>query len=445
VKVPKIVMVNCWSDSNKGDSAIIEGTINILYKVFPSAYISLLSMFTEKDPRFKTAFRHLRGKFPEVKFAGSPMDFSSYITKKRNSFFCIAVLIRIEKVFRKAGQIMYSLLFLLFLKLKRTSTPNYSIGIIKEADFVLSTGGHYFASPGRNILDIVKGLMGIYVHCYPLIIANENKVPFVICGQSVGPFDSILSRWFIKYCFKRASYIWVRENLSKNELLRCGIPEKKIQVVPDAAFALKPHCTERVKEVLQRKGLSSEKFIAVSVRQWDCPYYKNYIDEVAKTIDYIITEMGIKVAVIVQTMGPTNIENDLISSRQLISSIRQKEQVVLVDEDFSPSELACFYGKSLILIGTRFHSVILSFLEGVPSVAISYFGPKSHGIMKMFDMERYTLDLRSISSEKLIPLVEELIFNRKKVSDHISKKVLESRKQLYNIFLDLKSFHKKVV
>lgn len=70
----KIALANYWHDDNKGDCGIIWGMIESILHNYPNARISLISTFSEDDPRYKNSFRHLQRRFHSINVFGSPIE-----------------------------------------------------------------------------------------------------------------------------------------------------------------------------------------------------------------------------------------------------------------------------------------------------------------------------------------------------------------------------------
>src|SRR5688500_13028730 len=70
----KITIVNCYDDSNKGSSAILWGLLRRLERTGAVDNVSLVSMFEQDHPLFKSAFRHVKTGFPNVVTVGSPLS-----------------------------------------------------------------------------------------------------------------------------------------------------------------------------------------------------------------------------------------------------------------------------------------------------------------------------------------------------------------------------------
>jgi colanic acid/amylovoran biosynthesis protein len=420
----KIVIVNCWHDSNKGDSAIVWGTLKSFAQRYPDASFSLFSMFSSKDPRYQDGFRHIKKAFTDVR------TFPSMIANEWE--FSWNVPCRLNSIARKvwwAAQLFHSFNSLCVSSLIKSKEE---VTALLEADVIISSGGHYFAAPRGSIGDLAR----LYFHAYPLLLAYRFEKPFVIYAQSVGPFEGIVPRRFIASLFSRAAFIGVREALSKEELIRCGVPANRVNVIPDAAFAMEPRFSNDVQSIMENHGLRTAKFVVMTVRQWfrrNDPRYHAYIGALAQVGQYFL-KMDYKVAVVVHTLGPTPPEDDRIVSLDLFERLANYKQdcSVLIQEDLSPPELAALYGKAKILIGTRFHSIIFALIGGTPVYALSYFGPKAFGIMKMLGLEEFVADIGTVDPQTIIEGVENILDNEFKIRERIHNRVLKLKEDAYS-------------
>jgi colanic acid/amylovoran biosynthesis protein len=91
------------------------------------------------------------------------------------------------------------------------------------------------------------------------------------------------------------------------------------------------------------------------------------------------------VAVVTNVLGPSRVEDDRGPSRTLHDGLAARvgrQRVCLVDDDLAPDELAALYGAATLVVGERFHSVLLALAAGTPAYAISYFTNKAEGMMQ---------------------------------------------------------------
>lgn len=413
----KIALTNCWHDDNKGDSGIAWGTIESILHNYPNARISLISTFSENDPRYENSFRHLQKKFPFINIYGSLIErmdaYSPKISSKRMNNF-------VRRGWWSVHLIRSLLVLLLIDILPRKFRNNPSLKVIQQSDLVISKGGHIFYA--INFLD----LFGMLFHSYPLLLAWRLKKPFGIYAQSIGPFYNLAPRLFIKWLFFKAKFLLVRERISKQELIQCGIPEEKITVVPDAAFGLTPNLTERVKVLLETNGLIPNSFVVFTPRQWVFKTEFNrqkYLEGVAETADFVIENLSLKVALVSHTQGPTKIEDDRIVVEDIYKLIKNKENTVIINEDLSPTELMSLYSQSKFVVGTRFHSIIFALIGKRPCIAISYSGPKAHGIMQMFGLEEFVINIDEFKTEDCVKLIKIILDQYTGIQERIALKL----------------------
>jgi colanic acid/amylovoran biosynthesis protein len=401
----RITLVNVWHDDNKGDSAIVIATIGVLRaQLGDSVRFGLLPMTIADEREFAYAYRHVRAAVGEVEIAPCLLPTMRAASSRAGLFLSDAIYL--------------CRLLAASLTLRHRMTPGARL--IAESELVICTGGHKFHARQANPLHLAN----LYSHLAPLLVADWHGVPFFLWGHSLGPFHNTLAQRLTRAVLNRAQVIGVRESLSYEQAQRLGLPTQKVQRIPDPAFALEPTLTERVQRVMAQHGLEPERFLAVTVRQWKYAQgalYARYLDNVASLVRALLQAgFASQAAIVVHAMGPTPHENDTIASQPLWARL-QDMPVHLITEDFSPAELSAFYGQSRFLIGTRFHSVILAMVAGTPAYAISYFGPKSAGIMQDMGLSEWIVPLEQWEPTQ----VQERILNAdiKQLRQHIASQV----------------------
>jgi len=113
----------------------------------------------------------------------------------------------------------------------------------------------------------------------------------------------------------------------------------------------------------------------------------------------------------VQVQGPSAHETDMIAINDVISKLESDVEYTVIDIDINYKEIMTVYSKFDLLLGTRFHSVIFSQVQGVPAAAIAYGGNKTHGIMKEINLDEYVIDINEITAPDLQAIFTKLIKN----------------------------------
>lgn len=377
----KIAIVYGWSDDNKGDSAIVNGSIRLLRKAFPEAHFTLIPLERFLGQR---DYRHLTQTFGmELRVSST-----SYPEPRTRSL----------RYLRSVASSWLSVL--------RPRPFQPDLEAIKSADLVVCKGGHILHTNAHRRR--VGAIAAMLHYAYFPVAAFRYHKPVVFLGHSLGPFRGAADRYLAGVILRRASMLFVREPISAQVARELGVSADKVKVIPDLAFAIEPWHSLAVESILNRHNLEKDNFAVVTVRTWHIGQLQQqrFLQEMAKLILYLLRNKIVKkVAIVAHTIGPTPIEDDRVASRelfQLLSVQVSDQKVVLIEEDLSPEEIAALYGKAWLLVGTRFHSVILASVAGVPAYSIAYAGPKAEGIMKMLGVEHFVQHIDTFSADKAI-------------------------------------------
>lgn len=378
------VVASVWHDDNKGDSAIAEGVLTLAAAAFPEGAAVAASMLAEDHQSFPTAARHLRRAFPTLKVVPSTIPKPELSAGRGRQLLAWAV------------RTAYALFALV------TGARTALALAVRQSSIVIANGGHtlYSSRGPASLIRLVRLL-------YPYWLARRFGRPYLVLGQSLGPFEPGPGRWLASSVLRGAERVFVREELSRETALELGVRSDNIGVIPDPAFLLEPDASTAVQRLKDRTGLRDDEYIVITVRQ---AYAKKargavtttYLREVARLIRRLLDEgHTTRVAIVAHCLGPVPSEDDRIPSRELFALVGG-EGVVLIEDDLSPRELSALYGCASWVVGTRFHSVILAAVAGTPPLAISYFGPKTRGIMKMLGLEPLCFELSEFSADDAV-------------------------------------------
>lgn len=381
----RVTLVNTWHDDNKGDSAIVIGTLQVLRTLLgKQAHFALVAEGVTDERELPHAYRHVLAVIGSLAMAPRLMP-------------------SLKWAHTRAGLYLSAAIYLCrFWAAALTLTRSRAAGarLIAESSLVISKGGHLLHAKKANPIHLAN----LYSHLAPLMLARHYGVPFVLWGHSLGPFNDPLSRRLACAVLKDAYRIGVRESLSYELALQLKLPSEKLVLLPDPAFMITPTLTKRVEQRMEQDALSPGEFLAVTVRQYGRPQsesFQRYLNGVAAVVQGLLQAGFVRqVAVVVHTQGPIPGENDAIAAEQLLRRL-QGLPVCLIHEDFTPAELCALYGQSKLLLGTRFHSVILAMAGGAPACAISYFGPKSQGIMRDLGLSEWVTSMEELEPARL--------------------------------------------
>lgn len=380
----RIGIVNIWHDDNRGDSAIALATYRLLEEVFPHAVIEFWSL--SDHSRLPQAHRVLTSQINDIQV--HPAFLPAHQGRSGTWRYGLTTVIGVVR----------AVIGLLWPPLNP-----HPVRALTELDLMVASGGHYLHSqPG------LRWAIRTFRLLHPLLVAGRAGVPYALVGHSLGPFDGRFSRWLTARVLSGAVALQAREEPSAHAAVELGVPQAQITIVPDSAFATIVD-GDGLDARLARHGLTPGRFWVVTVRRSPRgtederrASTQRFLGELAR---FIRTSLGSgridRIALVPHVVGPTAIEDDRDPTLALAASLADCDGVVTIDEDFSPGSIAALYGAAELVIGTRFHSVILSLVAGTPAYAISYFGPKAAGIMTMAGMSDSYTELEDFSADTL--------------------------------------------
>jgi polysaccharide pyruvyl transferase WcaK-like protein len=415
----KVLIIDGLHDSDRGGAGIVAGLVDSLYSVAKqlgkSVDLALVYRYSAADKRFRSAARHTRKSFPDVEIYSAPLrTFSRWrgLPKKLDFLFIL----------------LTACVSLVAPRLSRSGV----VRAMQEADVVISKGGHFYRSGLRNP---VAGFIDTLLSSYNLMMAIRLRKRLALVGHSVGPFSNVASRWLTGYAFKRASFVSTRESISKQILVEMGIAASRIAIVPDTAFALTPAPPEELSRLLDANGLSHARYAVVTPRYWDFPgsadpaeRYTAYLHAMATLADHLLeTALVDRVLLVRHNDGQhLDFEDDAKPIEAILEAMKQKQRAIVIRDDLSPTMQAALYGRAIMTLGTRMHSVIFAFVGGGPAVAVSYTH-KTDGMMSMMNLEQLVLPIDSIDLAIAREMITNTVERRAAIVAQVAQKVADFR------------------
>lgn len=393
----KIVITNVYCYLNKGDAGIVNAMIENIRKLLPDSDIKIISLYPSID----------QGKYvSDVEIVGSPIAVDA---KQRG----------IKKIFNNVR------CFFHIKKSLRSGKLDTAEQVIKDADIVISCGGGYMQS-----FNIKHFLTDFIYHYTQLYITRFYKKPYYIFAQTIGPFSKITKK-LVAPIINDATAVFAREKISF-DYVKANFDNKNVVLTSDVAFLLNSQTINNFQ--IKKNGTN----VGVTLRSWNFPNHINaqhlkdkYQQSIVEFIDWL-TRNDTNVFIMPQCIGPST-DNDLIISNKIYNKIQNKNKVKVVDKDLTPGQLKYLYGKMDYFVGTRMHSNIFSLSEGIPCLAISY-DPKTDGIMELFGLSDYVIDINEIDTKKLIQTFKKLVQNKKEVKNKIDKKLIDIKDNAFDNF-----------
>ncbi len=414
--IKKIFMPCAFTWGNKGDAALLIAAAQALRQQWPDAEVSFSSFTPELDS----------GKYGE-RFVGMPINPVGKLNWIIHWIPALSPILLGLTCLLVYGYL--SLRRLLGLSRSRFGMTAGMAGFMDE----LQSADLVVAMPGGYLQATVWNDDYWLLHWLSLMIAKRENKPVIIYAQSVGPFVG-LHAWFAKTLLHRLDLIMVREKFSAKRMEELEVPQARVVVVPDAAFGLRDLGTGRaeIEALVHRVESEGKPLVGVSVRNHHFPgeadpkqSMEKYLNEVARTADYLVEQLGAKVFFVPQCIGIGG--NDLSVSQEVLKRMRRQDGAEILREDLSPVGLQSFYSRLHLLIGTRMHANILALCAGTPVVAISY-ERKTDGIMHKLGLQGYVVDIAKVEG-KLLETVKQALAESGNYRQSLARAIPEIRQE----------------
>lgn len=227
-----------------------------------------------------------------------------------------------------------------------------------HCDLLLSGGGSLFQ-------DVTSNNSPLY-YLGVIFLAKLFDKPVMIYAQGIGPLKKKRNRRLVSWLFNWVNKITVRDQESKEDLIRMGI-QQEIIVTADAVLGINKKEVEEEagREILERYGIQredGEKFLGVCLRSWG----KNeYLLPLVEALNQML-EKGWKLVFV-----PMQFPGDIPVAREALRLLNNHQGVIL-KEGYTSEELFSLIKNFDLIVGMRLHSLIMSAVAGVPMVGLSY-------------------------------------------------------------------------
>lgn len=407
--VRRILIENSYSWFNKGDAAIVLGTVEAFRRLIPDLHVTIVSMTPDSDrPRFAASGIAVVGGPAGMLYDGSRPQWRRVL----GFLTSMGVSLGIAAAYRFTGRVRAD---------RASPEVREYAAAIAASDLVVSCGGGFWSDNSRKAL--YTHLLRVLV---PLLFGKQVVCP----GVSLGPFYSRRTARLTGVVLNRTKQVVMREVESVPVARRMGMRPSVVRRGADMAFALPVRIAAPSSADQTRAGRRVR--LGVTARRWIFPgsgdaaeAQRTYERELAAALDKLVQVLDADIVLLPQVIGPED-DDDRIVERRLLQRMGRADRATLVDEDLSPGEMVQLMASLDLMLATRFHSAIFSMLAGVPVVAISY-EQKTTGIMTQMGLSEWTIPIESVTAKQLVSLVERLLADREAVAARIAAAVAQER------------------
>lgn len=300
-----------------------------------------------------------------------------------------------------------------FLKRRKIDISKIRNPILEEfysADIIIDIWGIIFAD------SLSSQPINHFFNASHLLIGKIFRKPVIKYTADIGPFNKRLTKIIAKFYLKRLDLIIVRNEETRKNLLGIGI-KTAIQECPDTAFLLEGNKNKKIIETLVKELVGLSVSHVASKKGKD----RDYISKIANLADYIIEKYDSEIVLIPNEIFD-NIYDDLDVAKDIMSLIKNKKAIHLVEKELNAKDLKATIGQCDLFVGCRYHSVVASLSMGIPTITIGWHH-KYNEIMSLVNQEKYVIDIEKLEIEDIQKSFNDLRDNKTEIKKEIASKI----------------------
>lgn len=270
------------------------------------------------------------------------------------------------------------------------------VSLFNDASCVIDISGYGYMTEGNN-----KDVMN-YVQLVFSDISESASVPYIFFPQSFGPFhtesvsndDIILMH--IRRSLSTAKIILARENKSLSEVLKIS-PTANVEWCPD--FVL----TTSYRESEKNGGINTSAYknylvIIPNARLYD-KFGMQIVDKFYATLFEGLHRYKIDVVVLRHSADDEKIVNN-------IARLCGKHDTIL-NEDYSPEYIECVISNASIVVGARYHGLVVALKNSVPCIATGW-AHKYRELMSLYGLDNLVIDVTDSVNNYIIENIKRI-------------------------------------
>ncbi len=200
--------------------------------------------------------------------------------------------------------------------------------------------------------------------------AMRKGIPVIILPQTLGPFSDNGNLLIAERILKYANMVYVRDDKFTGELRKMNV---KYELTKDLSAYMKPQPWDisipKNSIGINVSGLAYSNTFRTLSGQFD--QYPALIDELISHF----RQKGVTVYLIPHSYcynSPEPSNDDIVACREAYNKLKDKKNVVLLDEDLTSPKIKYVISQMSFFIGTRMHANFAAIYTGVPVFGLAY-------------------------------------------------------------------------
>jgi polysaccharide pyruvyl transferase WcaK-like protein len=246
--------------------------------------------------------------------------------------------------------------------------------------------------------------------CFIHAFADQGK-PVVLSGQQVGPLESRVMRRAVSRALRRADFVGLREPTDSVDFCReARLSPDRFAVMGDDSFGVEPEDSARINAMLEHRGLSRGRFLAVNVRVANySDVDQSHLREIAELFSALAD--WFEMPLLVVPIALNEADSDVRSGYRLAEAIGGDRVRVLDDSGLTPEAVKGVLGHAFGAVGVSYHFCTFALSQGVPAICIhqgDYYGQKGRGLCRLWGFDGLSMRIGDHDVEHSLRQVSEV-------------------------------------
>jgi len=258
---------------------------------------------------------------------------------------------------------------------------------------------------------------------------RRSKVLFVSVGA--GPIYSVLGKYLVRSALSLADFRSYRDDASMKYLRGIGFPTNSDRVYPDLVFSLPQavvpdHHNKQQRRPLVGIGLMENQGKYTAEKPSNA-IYRAYLENLVLLVKWLLGH-GYDIQLLIGDGYDQHLTEEfksLLTTRLAVFD----DTHILHAPATSAEQLLAQLARTDIVVGTRFHNILLALLLNKPVISIS-FHHKCASLMEEMGLSAYCHDINHMNAGRLIEQFQELERNAEKLKPAIKQSVERLRRAL---------------
>jgi polysaccharide pyruvyl transferase WcaK-like protein len=292
-----------------------------------------------------------------------------------------------------------------------------NVAILRDLDLLVFSGGGQVTDDWGGPWDHPWSM---FSWC---LCARLAGTPVAMVSVGAGPIDHPLSRWFFFMALRLATYRSVRDVESRDYLRShgCTLP---VEIYPDLAFSHPLPDPVESREGPLRVGVSPMSYFHPTKGAWpeqDASRYERLVETLA---DFTLSlrDGGHPVS-----LFSNQVRNDRFAFEDVLARVGGETVDATPTRDL-PHLIGQIAAVDLV-VTSRLHGVILSFLQSRPVIALSYES-KIDAVMRQFGQEALRMDIDTVDADALRAAFTRLAASWEEVRERVHATAQSHRQRL---------------